>query len=128
TILTPKDLQAVYGLPQLTDEERQVYFTLDPQEKQTLNEYRTITARVYFILQLGYFKAKKQFFVFGLQEFGDDVLFILNMNFPAVSKLPSFAISKPTRGYRFKPGHPAFSITCRDGLTALSWHGQLPDL
>jgi hypothetical protein len=31
-------------------------------------------------------------------------------------------------GYRFKPGHPVFSITCRDGLTALSWHGQLPDL
>src|SRR4029450_9502513 len=31
-------------------------------------------------------------------------------------------------GYRYKPGHPVFSITCRDGLTALSWHGQLPDL
>src|SRR4030095_467427 len=31
-------------------------------------------------------------------------------------------------GYRFKPGHPVFSITCRDSLTALSWHGQLPDL
>jgi hypothetical protein len=31
-------------------------------------------------------------------------------------------------GYRFKPGHPAPSITCRDGLTALPGHGQLVDL
>ena len=31
-------------------------------------------------------------------------------------------------GYRFKPGHPAPSSTCRDGLTALPGPGQLVDL
>ena len=59
TILTPKELQALYGLPQFTDEERDAYFALDPRQKQALNVYRTFTAKTYFILQLGYFKAKK---------------------------------------------------------------------
>ena len=32
------------------------------------------------------------------------------------------------RGYPLKPGHPAPSITCREGLTTLPGHGQLVDL
>jgi hypothetical protein len=31
-------------------------------------------------------------------------------------------------GYQFKPGHPAPSMTCREGLTALPGHGQLVNL
>jgi uncharacterized protein DUF4158 len=70
TILIAKEIQTLYGLPQFTDEERDTYFALDSLEKQQLDQLRNITASVYFILQLGYFKAKKQFFVFGLQEVG----------------------------------------------------------
>jgi Domain of unknown function (DUF4158) len=56
TILTQKEIQALYDLPQFADEERDIYFTLDPLEKQQLNQLRNITASVHFILQLGYFK------------------------------------------------------------------------
>src|SRR5258708_33803603 len=97
TILTPKELQALYGLPQLTDEERDAYFTLDAREKQALQAYRTFTAKTYFILQLGYFKAKKQFFVFGLPTVADDVVYTLNQYFPDAASLSDPAISKPTR-------------------------------
>ena len=97
TILTQKELQALYGLPQFTDEERDAYFALDPREKQALDDYRTFTAKTYFILQLGYFKAKKQFFVFTLQTVSDDVASILHRNFPQVASLSDPAISKPTR-------------------------------
>ena len=97
TILTPKEIQALYGLPQFTDDEQAVYFALDPLEKQQLDQLRNITAAVYFILQLGYFKAKKQFFVFGFYDVGDDVVYILRRYFPAVTKLPSMTVSKPTR-------------------------------
>ena len=31
-------------------------------------------------------------------------------------------------GYPLSPGHPASSITCRDGLTTLPGHGQLVNL
>ena len=97
TILTPKELQALYGLPQFTDEERDAYFALDPREKQALHAYRTFTAKTYFILQLGYFKAKKQFFVFDLQPAADDGVYILHRYFPHVASLSDLAISKPTR-------------------------------
>ena len=97
TILTAKEIQTLYGLPQFTDDERDVYFALEPLEKQQLDQLRNITASVYFILQLGYFKAKKQFFLFGLQEVSDDVVYILRRYFPTVTKLPYVTISKPTR-------------------------------
>ena len=31
-------------------------------------------------------------------------------------------------GHPFNAGHPALSITCREGLTTLPWHGQRVDL
>ena len=56
-ILTAKEIQALYGIPQFTPEERITYFTLDPLEEEQLKNIRYINAAVYFILQLGYFKA-----------------------------------------------------------------------
>jgi hypothetical protein len=97
TILTIKEIQALYDLPQFTEEERNAYFTLDAREKQQLDQLRNITAAVNFISQLGYFKAKKQFFIFRLQEVPDDVIYILRRYFPTVTKLPTLVISKQTR-------------------------------
>jgi TnpA family transposase len=97
TILTPKELHELYGLQQFTDEERDVYFGLDPREKQAVDEFRTYTAKTYFILQLGYFKAKKQFFVFDLQTTADEVQYILRRHFPQVTSLSDLTVSKPTR-------------------------------
>jgi hypothetical protein len=53
TILTVKELHTLYGLLQFTDEERDIYFALDPLEKQQLDHLRNITTSIYFILQLG---------------------------------------------------------------------------
>ena len=55
TILTPKELQTVYALPQFTDEERDTYFSLDLREKQTLDEFRTFiwafrVTRLFYLL------------------------------------------------------------------------------
>ena len=97
TILTPKELQALYGLPQFTDEDRETYFVLEPIEKHAMELFRTYAAKTYFILQLGYFKAKKQFFVFELQTVTEDVQYILHRHFPKVTELFNPAISKPTR-------------------------------
>lgn len=97
TILTPKELQSIYGLPQFTDDERGLYFSLDPLEKQIVDEIRTYTAKTFFILQLGYFKANKQFFVFSLQTVADDAAYLLRRYFPQVPELSDLTISKPTR-------------------------------
>src|SRR6266571_3040812 len=99
TILTSKELEAIYGLPQFTDEEREIYFELNPIEKQMMDECRTYAAKIYFILQLGYFKAKKQFFVFDLQTetIAEDVWYMLRRYFPQITEVENPIISKPTR-------------------------------
>lgn len=76
TILTRNELQELYGLPRFTDEERVRYFFLDQSEIEELEDFRTSLSKIYFILQLGYFKAKKRFFVFQFQEVKDDIYYI----------------------------------------------------
>jgi hypothetical protein len=74
-----------------------VYFSLDSREQSAFEGIRTLTAKVYFILQVGYFKAKRQFFVFDLHSLADDVTFVLRRYFPDVAVLSEITISKPTR-------------------------------
>jgi hypothetical protein len=97
TILTAKEIQALYSLPQFTDEERETYFSLDLREQPALDRIRHLTAKIYFLLQLGYFKAKRQFFVFELHAVADDVAYILRRYFPDAPSLSDTIISKPTR-------------------------------
>ena len=97
SILTEKEIEALYAIPQLTPEERDSFFSLDPLETKLLKSIRYLNAAVYFLRQLGYFKTKKQFFVFELYKAGDDVVYILRRYFPNVIKLPALTVSKPTR-------------------------------
>ena len=76
TILNRNELHELYGLPRFTDEERVRYFFLDQSEIEELENFRTSLSKIYFILQLGYFKAKKRFFVFQFQEVKDDIYYI----------------------------------------------------
>jgi len=96
-ILTAKEIQALYGIPQFTPEERITYFTLDPLEEEQLKNIRYINAAVYFILQLGYFKAKKQFFFFDSQDITDDIKYILQRYFLNESEKTDLTLSKPIR-------------------------------
>lgn len=52
--------------------------------------------KIYFILQLGYFKARRMFFVFGPQEAEEDGRYIQEQYFPGFL-LTGLEISKPTR-------------------------------
>jgi TnpA family transposase len=96
-ILTTKEIQALYGLPRFDHGARDMYFTLDPLEKQALDELRIPVAKICFILQLGYFKAKRQFFVFDLPTVAEDAAYIRRRYFPEVAVLSDLAISTPTR-------------------------------
>src|ERR1700743_1145962 len=97
TILTPKEHREIYGLPQFTDEERAVYFALSATEKQSMQEYRTLSAKINFVLQLGYFKARRMFFVFEVKMVGDDAAHILQTYFASREPPTDLIISKPTR-------------------------------
>jgi hypothetical protein len=81
-ILSDDEIEALYGRPRFTHEERAEYFLLSPAEKAVLGELHFINAKIHFILQLGYFKARKMFFVFEPQEVEEDIRFIREHYFP----------------------------------------------
>ena len=81
-ILGDDEIEAIYDRPRFTAEERLQYFALLQPEEDLIPEFRSVHSQLYFILQLGYFKAKQLFFTFDLAEVEEDVQFILARYFP----------------------------------------------
>jgi len=94
-ILGEDEIEALYGRPRFTPEERIQHFSLSPTEKDALEQLRSIKSRIYWILQLGYFKAKQLFFTFDLHEVEEDARYIQEQYFPDF-QLTQFEITKVT--------------------------------
>jgi len=58
-ILSLDEIEAIYGQPRFTDEDRTQYFCLSQPERDLLALLRSVKSQVYFILQLGYFNGKR---------------------------------------------------------------------
>ena len=95
-ILGAEEIDALYGRPRFTPEERQEYFTLSPPEKAALEPFHSLTSRLYCLLQLGYFKARQLFFVFSLREVEEDVRYLQDHYF-STAHFRAEEISKVTR-------------------------------
>lgn len=81
-ILSDDEIEAIYGIPHFTHEERIEYFSLLPNEKATLDQLHSIKSRIHFILQLGYFKARHLFIAFSIREVFEDARYIQERYFP----------------------------------------------
>ena len=79
-LLTDIEIADLYAQPAFNCDEQTLYFTLSQDEQVALNHYTNTKTRVYFILQLAYFKAKQQFFKFNFEDVQADVAFILQSN------------------------------------------------
>jgi len=77
-LLSETEIADVYFRPDFNQCEKELYFTLNTRELDILNRYSNIRTRVYFILQLGYFKAKQRFFNFNFEDVLTDVEYILS--------------------------------------------------
>ena len=97
TILSNKEIQQIYSLPKLQTQQQPIYLDLSIQEQELLASYRNPLTRIYFILQLGYFKFKQQFFVFDLSEVSGDVEYLEQTYFPHQALPKEGTISKPVR-------------------------------
>jgi hypothetical protein len=75
-ILGAEEIEALYGRPRFTPEERQEYWTFSPPEKAALEQFHSLSSRLYCLLQLGYFKARQLFFVFSLRNVEEDVRYL----------------------------------------------------
>lgn len=60
-ILSEDEVKSIYGRPCFTYEDRCHYFSLSEPGKELLNTLRSVKSKAYFVLQLGYFKAKHLF-------------------------------------------------------------------
>ena len=84
-ILTPTEIDDLYLRPQLTEDERILFFDLSSKEQVILTLKISIAAKVDAIIRLGYFKHKPLFFQFKLAEVPDDVNHVLERYFESTT-------------------------------------------
>lgn len=96
-ILSEDELKSIYGRPSFTYEDRCYYFSLSEPEKELLETLRSIKSKAYFVLQLGYFKAKHLFFTFDLHEVEEDLRYVLKEHFNQSEIADLRSIDKSTR-------------------------------
>lgn len=80
-LLPEAEITDFYARPVFNHNEQLLYFEMSQTELDVLNQFGTIKTKVYFILQLAYFKAKNQFFTFTFDEVQTDVKYTLNKFF-----------------------------------------------
>ena len=87
-ILGDDEIDELYARPTFTPDELTQFFSLSQPEKDLLQELRSVKSQAYFVLQLGYFKAKHLFFNFDFDSifncFFDNVLISFFGNFENV--------------------------------------------
>jgi hypothetical protein len=77
--------------------DRYLHFDLSAPERDLVGGVATISVAVHLVLQLGYFKAKRQFFIYSLATAGEDLEHILRQHFPGRLRSEINPLSKPTR-------------------------------
>ena len=83
SILTNSERELIYGLPKFNNLERKYFFDLEKIEEDIVfKKLNGINSKIYFILQLGYFKFSNKFFKFGFYEVLEDIQYILAQYFP----------------------------------------------
>ncbi len=80
-LLSDAEILDLYARPDFNAGEREIYFSMDSRDLEAMNKYATTKTRAYFILQLGYFKARQQFFNFEFQEVRTDLTYVLSKYF-----------------------------------------------
>jgi TnpA family transposase len=96
-ILTKSEIIEMYEIPNFSYKEKELYFSLNELEKNELNKFNSTESKIYFILQLGYFKAKKIFFTFSSKKIKEDVRYILKKYLYEFDIQQNIEISKPTK-------------------------------
>jgi len=95
-ILDDEEIEVLYGRPCLTGDERTDVFTLTQPEKDLFASFTHLPIQLYFLLQLGYFKAKQLFFTFTFDDAAEDVTYLLARYFPETPRSELRMLNKRT--------------------------------
>ena len=81
-ILPENEIDDLFERPVFNDEERLIWFELTEEERLLLAPKKTLEGKIDLMLQIGYFKAKQQFFTYLFEDVPEDVSYILARYFP----------------------------------------------
>ncbi|WP_044322681.1 DUF4158 domain-containing protein, partial [Pseudomonas syringae] len=118
-VLSDAEQEALYGVPNFDDSQQLEYLALSETELALASSRFGLNAQVHCILQIGYFKAKRAFFVFDWDEVVDDCTFVISRYFQGQS-VELLAISKHER-YAQRGGITALFDYQPWSLTCLPW-------
>ena len=62
SILDTKDFEEIFVLPKFNHDDRTHFFSLNDRTRKYVNSLHKPSTKAYFLLLLGYFRAKQQFF------------------------------------------------------------------
>jgi hypothetical protein len=96
-ILSEKEVRQIYGLPKLNPKQRSIYLEFTLLELELARKHRTPVTSAYFLLQLAYFKFKRQFFIFDFTKVAEDVAYLKARYFAGKTLPIEGIISKPIR-------------------------------
>jgi len=95
-LLTDAEVKDLYARPEFTAAERKHFFSLAKPDYALLQKHKKLKPKVYFILQLGYFRAAKQFYKFSFEDAVEDITYIIQTYFDDPEKLLTGRIWKET--------------------------------
>ena len=87
TILSEDEISQLYDLPKIEEKERELFFEITPEDDDYLNKQTIVSNKINYLLQVGYFRATRNFYKFTFQQVRDNVSFIINQHYPE-SKFP----------------------------------------
>ena len=81
TLLSEAEINDFYARPSFDRPAQKEYFSLSRAEQNIVNRYRNVKSKIYFILQLGYFRAGRNFYDFNFENVQTDVSYVLKTYF-----------------------------------------------
>lgn len=94
-LLSDLEINSIYAFPVFNKMEQQLYFGFTAHEISIAKKYRTTKAQIHFMLSLGYFKAKQQFYRVNLNR-SQDAKYIFEKYFHKADTKPSGKIDLKT--------------------------------
>ncbi|MBF0227718.1 MAG: Tn3 family transposase [Desulfobacterales bacterium] len=97
TILSPANIDEIYGLPKFSKDEQYIYLSMDKAELSIADSHRSLETKLFFIIQLGYFKAKRLFFIPKYADIKEDIIYASQRYFPESPVPENIEINRITR-------------------------------
>ena len=101
SILAAPEIQDLYSIPKLNEQEQEYFFTLTDQELATVNRLNSARNRIHLILMLGYFRIKRVCLVYQWHEIVDDYYYVTQRYYPKAPKKKK-NLNRQTRSELYK--------------------------